>query len=137
MKFTPKDIENWQFRIFFFFALFPWKSVKGSWISRMGQILMITLVSSQKSLPPNISAGSVCNENLNSFLTRYRWGNSSRRGNYSREETIWGNTVVVLIYQVFKLSRWLAFWRCSFMLVIVQEPDSLFKSHYYCELCTL
>ena len=33
----------------------------------------------------------LCNENLNSFLTR--WGNYSRRGNYSREETIWGNTV--------------------------------------------
>ena len=31
------------------------------------------------------------NENLNSFLTR--WGNYWRRGNYSREETIWGNTV--------------------------------------------
>ena len=31
------------------------------------------------------------NENLNSFLTR--WGNYSRRGIYSREETIWGNTV--------------------------------------------
>ena len=28
----------------------------------------------------------LCNENLNSFLTR--WGNYSRRGNYSREETI-------------------------------------------------
>ena len=28
---------------------------------------------------------------MNSFLTR--WGNYSRRGNYSREETIWGNTV--------------------------------------------
>ena len=27
----------------------------------------------------------LCNENLNSFLTR--WGNYSRRGNYSREET--------------------------------------------------
>ena len=27
----------------------------------------------------------LCNENLNSFLTRW--------GNYSREETIWGNTV--------------------------------------------
>ena len=34
----------------------------------------------------------LCNENLNSFLTR--WGNYSRRGNYSREETIWGNTVL-------------------------------------------
>ena len=33
----------------------------------------------------------ICNENLNSFLTR--WGNYSRRGNYSREETIWGNMV--------------------------------------------
>ena len=33
----------------------------------------------------------LCNVNLNSFLTR--WGNYSRRGNYSREETIWGNTV--------------------------------------------
>ena len=33
----------------------------------------------------------LCNENLNSFLTR--WGNYSRRGNYSREETIWGRTV--------------------------------------------
>ena len=33
----------------------------------------------------------LCNENLNSFLTR--WGNYSRRGSYSREETIWGNTV--------------------------------------------
>ena len=33
----------------------------------------------------------LCNENLNIFLTR--WGNYSRRGNYSREETIWGNTV--------------------------------------------
>ena len=28
---------------------------------------------------------------MNSFLTR--WGNYSRRGNYSREETIWGYTV--------------------------------------------
>ena len=36
----------------------------------------------------------LCNENLNSFLTR--WGNYSRRGNYSREETIWGNTVFIL-----------------------------------------
>ena len=33
----------------------------------------------------------LCNENFNSFLTR--WGNYSRRGIYSREETIWGNTV--------------------------------------------
>ena len=37
----------------------------------------------------------LCNENLNSFLTR--WGNYSRRGNYSREETIWGNTVCEFI----------------------------------------
>ena len=38
------------------------------------------------------SLGSpLCNENLNSFLTR--WGTYSKRGNYSREETIWGNTV--------------------------------------------
>ena len=36
----------------------------------------------------------LCNENLNSFLTR--WGIYSRRGNYSREETIWGNTVFIL-----------------------------------------
>ena len=35
----------------------------------------------------------LCNENLNSFLTR--WGNYSRRGSYSREETIWGNTVSI------------------------------------------
>ena len=35
----------------------------------------------------------LCNENLNSFLTR--WGNYLKRGNYSREETIWGNTVYV------------------------------------------
>ena len=38
----------------------------------------------------------LCNENLNSFLTR--WGNYSRRGNYSREETIWGNTVVQKVW---------------------------------------
>ena len=38
----------------------------------------------------------LCNENLNSFLTR--WGNYSRRGNYSREETKWGNTVSSLMY---------------------------------------
>ena len=38
----------------------------------------------------------LCNENLNSFLTR--WGNYSRRGNYSREETIWGNTVFEIFY---------------------------------------
>ena len=31
---------------------------------------------------------------MNSFLTR--WGNYSRRGNYSREETIWGNTIVLV-----------------------------------------
>ena len=37
----------------------------------------------------------LCNENLNSFLTR--WGNYSRRGNYSREETIWGNTVFIFL----------------------------------------
>ena len=36
----------------------------------------------------------LCSENLNSFLTR--WGNYSRRGNYSREETIWGNTVTTI-----------------------------------------
>ena len=35
----------------------------------------------------------LCNENLNSFLTI--WGNYSRRGNYSREETIWENTVFI------------------------------------------
>ena len=34
----------------------------------------------------------LCNENLNCFLTR--WGNYSRRENCSREETIWGNTVL-------------------------------------------
>ena len=28
----------------------------------------------------------ICNENMNSFLTR--WGNYSRRGNYSREDTM-------------------------------------------------
>ena len=39
----------------------------------------------------------LCNKNLNSFLTR--WGNYSRRGNYSREETIWGNTVFILGYK--------------------------------------
>ena len=32
---------------------------------------------------------------MNSFLTR--WGNYSRRGNYSREETIWGNTVSFIL----------------------------------------
>ena len=42
----------------------------------------------------------LCNENLNSFLTR--WGNYSRRGNYSREETKWGNTVIK--NHTFKLS---------------------------------
>ena len=45
----------------------------------------------------------LCNDNLNSFLTR--WGNYSRRGNYSREETIWGNTVFffeALVRQLFK-----------------------------------
>ena len=35
----------------------------------------------------------LCNKNLNSFLTR--WGNYSRRGNHSKEETIWGNTVYI------------------------------------------
>ena len=40
----------------------------------------------------------LCNENLNSFLTR--WGNYSRRGNYSREETIWGNTVYLFLSAV-------------------------------------
>ena len=39
----------------------------------------------------------ICNENLNSFLTRR--GNYSRRENYSREETIWGNTVCGLFWQ--------------------------------------
>ena len=40
--------------ILIFFASSPW-------ISRMSQNFMITLISSQKSLPPNISASSVCN----------------------------------------------------------------------------
>ena len=40
----------------------------------------------------------LCNENLNSFLTR--WGNYSRRGNYSREETIWGNTVYFFLTKI-------------------------------------
>ena len=44
----------------------------------------------------------LCNENLNSFLTR--WGNYSKRGNYSREETIWGNTVLEEIYWIFKIT---------------------------------
>ena len=42
----------------------------------------------------------LCNNNLNSFLTR--WGNYSRRENYSREETIWGNAVYVVDF----LSNW-------------------------------
>ena len=42
----------------------------------------------------------LCNENLNSFLTR--WGNYLRRRNYSREETIWGNAVY--IYTVLNLT---------------------------------
>ena len=42
-----------------------------------------------------------CNENLNSFLTR--WGNYSRRGNYSREETIWGDMVSEFFWKKLKV----------------------------------
>jgi hypothetical protein len=63
MKFLQNNFVNW--RIFFFkkkkiFLLHPhenWSKFLGyqGWV----EIMMITLVSSQKSLPPNISAGSV------------------------------------------------------------------------------
>jgi hypothetical protein len=58
----------------------------------------------------------LCNENLNSFLTR--WGNYSSRGNYSREETIWGNTVThVWIWKILRIRlitfRYLLYKVCS------------------------
>ena len=44
---------------FFFFVCFLWKSVKGSWISRMGQNFNDYPGFQAKITPPNISAGSV------------------------------------------------------------------------------
>jgi hypothetical protein len=46
MKFSQNNFENWRFwkthffwvgHFDFFFALFPWKSVKATWVSRMGR----------------------------------------------------------------------------------------------------
>ena len=68
----------------------------------------------------------LCNENLNSFLTR--WGNYSRRGNYSREETIWGNTVCYFLgylfcYCVHKIKIWLMRFFPGPKSRIRQEPS--------------
>ena len=76
MKFSLKNIENWRFwKMTFFwvghfgflfskknflFCFFLMEETLGFiWGIIFFEILMITLVSSQKSLPPNISAGSV------------------------------------------------------------------------------
>ena len=61
--------------------------------------LISQVIASLEIIFPHIVASlsfPLCNENLNSFLTR--WGNYSRRGKYSREETIWGNTVTTFIF---------------------------------------
>ena len=81
MKFSLKNIENWRFwKMTFFwvghfgfffskknflFCFFLMKKTLGFiWGIIFFEIFMIILVSSQKSLPPNISAGSVLSKKL-------------------------------------------------------------------------
>ena len=52
-------VGHFDFFFNFFFCFFQWKQPWFSYEVSFFEILMITLVSSQKSLPPNISAGSV------------------------------------------------------------------------------
>ena len=68
----------------------------------------------------------LCNENLDSFLTR--WGSYSRRGNYSREETIWGNTVDNIFFHYFRND--FDYWRgdkwCILFLYVTNSITSRF-----------
>ena len=89
MKFSQKNIENWQFwktqffcvghfDFFFriFFASFPWKQVKIYWIARMSQHFDQTKCDSHFKPKPNILKGSVlalracCKVSLSTLLIR-------------------------------------------------------------------
>ena len=92
------------------------KTVWGNTVSEFFKVLQFQKPKSCRQLPWYLIP--LCNENLDSFLTRW--------GNYSREETIWGNTVSN-IWQIRFWKFWLS-WALKKLILMYLSLSLAYQS---------